>query len=645
MAYWVKKNRPQYSVLWLPVVSDPMFEQACTEIAKKLGIRRADDEDIKESVQQYLSSDKAGLWLLIVDNADDIDMVLGGSDKPGVIDFLPQGQHGLVLFTTRSAEVAEAVVEGDVVELGGMDGQEALGLLGTSVQREGVVSDEKATTELLQELAYLPLAITQAAAYLKRNKVSIPEYLCLLRGTEQDLIGVMSTEFHDNNRYRGTGNAVATTWLVSFDQIRKSDAAAADLLMFVSYIEPKAIPRSILPRTGSEHEIVHAIGTLCSYAFLTRREQSAIYDMHSLVHLATRVWMWKHNLVKKAAGKAIRHVAKVFPTDDYENRNLWREYLPHAVKLVQGSKEFDISERYDLYFWIGRCLQVDGRIQEAVDCFERCCFWAETALAKTHPGRLTSQHTLAGAYVANGQIAEAVVLLEKVVDIESTTLPETHPNRLASQHTLAAAYTANNQVAKAIALLEKVIDIKSTALAKTHPDQLASQHMLARAYMADGQVTKAIALLEKVVAIRKTTLAETHPSQLTSQHTLAEAYKANGQVTQAIALLEKVIAISKTTLTEIHPNWLILQHTLAGAYMANGQVAEAVVLLEKVVDIESTTLAKTHLDRLASQYTLAGAYIANGQAAEAVELLKQVVAIKKTTLAKTHPSQLALETG
>jgi hypothetical protein len=53
------------------------------------------------------------------------------------------------LLTTRSAEVAEVVAESDVVELNDMDSQEASDPLRKSVRREVVVSDNKATTEIL----------------------------------------------------------------------------------------------------------------------------------------------------------------------------------------------------------------------------------------------------------------------------------------------------------------------------------------------------------------------------------------------------------------------------------------------------------------------------------------------------------------
>jgi len=577
VAYWVKVNHPQYSVLWVPALSNAMFEQAYTEIAKKLGVRQADDEDIREVVRQYLSSDKAGPWLLIVDNADDNELVLGGFKKPGLVDYLPQSEHGLILVTTRSQEVAERVTNGNIVELGDMNKQEALDLLTKSVRRDGMVSDDTTTATLLQELAYLPLAITQAAAYLRRNRISVVEYLQLLRGTEQDLIGVMSTEFHDNGRYRGTANAVATTWLVSFNQIRRSDAMAAELLMFMSYIEPKAIPQSILPSAESRHAITQAIGTLYSYTFLSRRGQSCVYDMHSLVHLATRVWIQKRELIEEVAARALRHVAKVFPTNDHENRNIWREYIPHALKLVQGSK--DLEEKYYLYYWIGRCLQVDGRIREAVDCLERCCSWREAILDETHPDRLSSEHALALAYADNGQVAKAVALLEKVVEIRRTTVDETHPDRLGSEHNLALAYQANSQVAKAATLLEKVVEIRRTTLDGTHPSRLGSEHALAFAYADNGQVAKAVALLEKVVEIYSQTLDETHPSRLRSEHNLANAYADNGQVAKAVALLEKVVEIHSQTLDETHPDRLGSEHALANAYADNGQVAKAVALL------------------------------------------------------------------
>lgn len=89
------------------------------------------------------------------------------------------------------------------------------------------------------------------------------------------------------------------------------------------------------------------MGTLSGYPFMFRRVEEAIYDLHRLVHLATRVWVKKKDLAAKMVAKTMLHVARVFPSDEYENRDLWREYLPHALKVLESSYGEDLAERYD----------------------------------------------------------------------------------------------------------------------------------------------------------------------------------------------------------------------------------------------------------------------------------------------------------
>ncbi|KAK0705593.1 P-loop containing nucleoside triphosphate hydrolase protein [Lasiosphaeris hirsuta] len=564
LAHWVKVHKPEYSVFWVPALSEATFEQAYTEIAKKLAIHKSSgDGDPKDLVRQHLSSSSAGRWLLVVDNADDGAVVFGDPGKGGgARDYLPESEDGLTLFTTRSREVAVDVAGSDVVELDEMNSEDATSLLQKSLIRKNRVSNGAEVNELLAELTYLPLAIAQAAAYLNRNQVSVAEYLKLLRGTEQDMVSLMSREFRDSTRYEGTQNAIATTWLVSFDHIRKSDSTAADLLAFISYIEPKSIPQSILPGCQSEEQIVHAIGTLRAYAFLSKRGESKMYDMHSLVHMATRIWVSKRGLAIQEAGKAIRHVAKVFPSDDYENRSLWREYMPHSIRMLQGPEGRDVEERYNLSYWTGRCLRVDGRIKESVWCLEQCQRWWVDCFDEDHPSRLASQHTLAIAYQANGQVKKAVELLEHVVEVRERVLTEDHPDRLASQHVLAGVYQANGQVKKAVELLEHVVEVQEKILTEDHPDRLASQHVLAGVYQANGQVKKAVELLEHVVEVRERILTEDHPDRLASQHALSIAYQANGQVKKAVELLEHVVEVQEKILTEGHPDRLTSQHAL-----------------------------------------------------------------------------------
>ncbi|KAF2202860.1 TPR repeat protein, partial [Delitschia confertaspora ATCC 74209] len=426
-AYWVKETRPDFSIFWVPALSMESFEQTYGYIARMLGIHQpaGNEEDVKELVKQSLSADRAGPWLLVLDNADEGDILFRTSHSKGIVDYLPESEEGVVLYTTRSLEVGVWLTGKDVMQPGPMSPQDAAIYLEQSLIVKDLLRDGATMRELLAELTYLPLAIAQAAAYLNMNKMTIAKYLRLLQNTEQDIINLMSREFRDNTQYKGAANAVATTWVVSFKQIQARDSAAADLLAFMSCVEWKAIPRSLLPSVQPEEQMEEAIGRLCGYSFLTRQEndnqekedeEEEWYNIHRLVHLATRIWIRESNNIVEVTKKAVRHVTKIFPSDNYANRALWRRYLPHALRLLESIKAYDIVEKSELCRLVGRCLQVDGRIREAVKWLEESSRW-RNLLNEEDSHRLLSQHDLAIAYQADGQVKKAVELLEHVVAV------------------------------------------------------------------------------------------------------------------------------------------------------------------------------------------------------------------------------------
>lgn len=104
------------------------FEQACTEIARILRIPRAaeDKEDVKELVRQYLSDQAAGKWLIVGDNAGDMQVLFGTRSSNGVVDCMPENEDGVRVFTSRLLEVAESLVGIDVVEVGKISKEEAV---------------------------------------------------------------------------------------------------------------------------------------------------------------------------------------------------------------------------------------------------------------------------------------------------------------------------------------------------------------------------------------------------------------------------------------------------------------------------------------------------------------------------------------
>src|SRR5438270_447986 len=116
-----------------------------------------------------------------------------------------------------------------------------------------------------------------------------------------------------------------------------------------------------------------------------------------------------------AVKQALKHLSEVFPSDDYANREIWRDYLPHVARIDKDGQCQGTEEKSELCLKVGQCLYVDGRMKEAVFWLRESCEWRDRNLAQDNADRLLSQHVLAGAYQANGQVKEAVQLLEHVV--------------------------------------------------------------------------------------------------------------------------------------------------------------------------------------------------------------------------------------
>ncbi|KAI0549182.1 hypothetical protein F4679DRAFT_584757 [Xylaria curta] len=627
LAYWAMENQSDYSIFWVPAQSDESFEKAYVEMARQFKIQVKVNEDVKEAVRRYLESEQAEKWLLIVDNADDTAIFFGSPDKPGGIGkYLPERDNGLTLFTTRSREVAVAIAGSDVIDLHEMSKEEATEFMNKTLVDKELLQDEAIVEELVQDLTCLPLAIAQAAAYLNQNQMPIKKYLGLLRNTEQNLVNLMSREFHDNTRYQGSQNAVATTWLVSFDHIRRSDSNAAKLLSFVSFIEPKAIPQTILPGPRVEEEMEHAIGVLCGYAFLVRRGHENTFDMHRLVHIATRVWIQRENVVKETESQAIQHLATIFPSNNPKNRSKWREYLPHAQHALQVTQDQNLK-RFDLFYLIGRCLYEDRRFKEAIIALEKTVRWREQHLPEEDDNLLGPEHALAHAYLGDRRIKEAIDIFEHVVAVRRERLVEEDSRRLTSEHELARAYLEDRRTREAIEIFEHVVAIEENTLRKEDESRLISEHELARAYLYNGQIKEAIKILEHVVAVEKVTLPEESHDRLASEQALAYAYLNNRQIEKAIRILERVVAIEKTALREEDDSRLVSEHTLAKAYLETNQLGKSVEILEHVVAIRKKTLARDDYERLSSEQTLARAYMQTGRAGEAIKLLNGVVAM------------------
>ncbi|KAL4985444.1 hypothetical protein BDW68DRAFT_144681 [Aspergillus falconensis] len=520
VAYRIRDQDKECSVLWVPCTSHALIEQTFLRFAEILGLQGVKPADVKERVKTYLSSERAGKWLLVFDNADDTEMWLSANDTaPALEDFLPQSEQGHILFTTRNRKLAMKLAPFNSIPIPDVDKGTAFQILGKALEHKNLPENDTTATALVEQLAFLPLAITQASAYIIENDISLSDYLALLQEQEEVAVDLLSEDFRDPGRYKGIQNAVITTWLISFNQIQSQSQAAADYLSFMACINSRNIPQSLLPSQSTKKQTHDALGLLNAYSFTN--SQATDISMHRLVHIATRNWLKKNGLFSHWIQNVARQIQEVFPDDHHTNRKLWQKYLPHALALVQEDEFIERQEQYtNLSRRIADCLASDGRFHEAEALYKELLEISKAALGAEHPDTLASMANLASTYRNQGRWNEAEKLEVEVLEISKAVLGAEHPDTLTSMANLASTYREQGRWNEAEKLEVEVLEISKAALGAEHPDTLTSMANLAYTWKSQSRLIDALTLIEVCCQLRNKILGPDHPNARDSTATL-----------------------------------------------------------------------------------------------------------------------------
>jgi len=241
--------------------------------------------------------------------------------------------------------------------------------------------------ELASELDGLPLALDQAAAYIKYLSCSIKDYVEQYRVQKGELLKKMKAQEPDESTSRDR-LAVHTTWLMNFEHITNSDRykkelrVAATLVMEISaYLGPDDIPIVLINEGLPRVEFPSLVNVISSP--LGRKEVMSLltnfslfqqfgtnsYCVHRLVQEVIRGWMddkRKEDVFNKEfftkefvfiAGTRFLHHAlvntrspvevcknfgedAVFSVENPPSLNLWGKLASHATCLQEHMLDF-----------------------------------------------------------------------------------------------------------------------------------------------------------------------------------------------------------------------------------------------------------------------------------------------------------------
>src|SRR5579862_9869031 len=254
-------------------------------IAKKAGLSsELKGEEQLQAVRQWIERQKN--WLLVLDNVDDLRLFLKGFSRPKagdllapspeLVHFIPKGSTGTILWVSRDKDIVGTLVDVEQgIHVEQMTNPEGLALFRKLSQSRLTGNPSEVEDKLLQHLGHLPLAISQAAAYIRKTSEPVEAYLKKLESSEERQFRLLDKEFIDRHRRSEAPNSLMQTWIISMEQLSRESKDAETILRTVAFWDNQGLPFELLQAAlgpdADEDRVFEAISRLEGFSFLQRR--------------------------------------------------------------------------------------------------------------------------------------------------------------------------------------------------------------------------------------------------------------------------------------------------------------------------------------------------------------------------------------
>ncbi len=529
--------------------------------------------DKAQLVSQWLK-DSDGIWLLVLDNADDLEnfavesrLKSSDAERSGFMtDYLPTSSQGYTLITTRDKWVGREFADPqNNLVIDPMTEEDAKRLFWTHVQ-SGLQDDpdNDALRELLLTLSFLPLAITQAAAFIARNRIPLRKYLDLFR---ENHLKLLEKDFGDSRRSFSGSNSVSRTLKTSLDLIDKETPRAIELLAVMAVLDCDGIPEELVLHQDDDDvfDTTQGLGTLLEFSLITTTQKPSTYHMHRLVQLWARSWLEMKGEKAVYEEKALRTLDERFPSGEYGTWEKCGILFPHAQVVMRYLNLADacpeifarLSQKMASYaLAIGQYAIAFERCRVAIDLQSK-------VYGPGHPETLKSSEILGRVLIHQGKYHEAEQIHSQNLEQMRKILGAEHPNTLSSLSNYATVLCRQGKIDVAADVYQQVLRAQQEVLGPEHPETLESFNSLALLYVRQGRLMEAESLFQQVVEERKKMLGSEHPETLSSMGSLARSLIHQGRDKEAETMFQQVLILQQKVLGLEHPETLESLNNLA----------------------------------------------------------------------------------
>ncbi|CAJ2502645.1 Uu.00g100390.m01.CDS01 [Anthostomella pinea] len=659
-AYRLVEQEPDTWVFWVHVNTRARCKQSFADVARKVQLPKIEhpEHDALQEVTDWLNDKSHGRWLLIFDNCDDLDVIrniehgltgssrFGGVEEKPLIEYIPKAEHGKILATCRSRDVAMEMMYSDeqaLIAVTEMSIDEARKLLRAKLPNDR--SSDAEFTALADELGHIPLALKQAAAYvsLNRGHMTVSKYLRQFTKSSGSQTKLLMKEFNDESRDWTSKNSIILTWEISFNKIRSSNPSAAELLSLMSSFDRQGIPRYLLCEEEDDLDFEDDIGLLINYSLVTENSEDDNYNMHRLVQLTTQSWLETQKRQTHWWEEALKSLTMAFPEDNHDNWKMCSALLPHAqlVASRQFSSPSSDQPLSELFRKGGVYDMGQGRYEAAHQRLTASYYIRQRPFGEEHASTLDSLNALGSVLEREGHWREAETTHRKTLAIRRRLYGDSDVQTLEAENSLCLDLIDEGEYDEAEILLRQALDLEKS-LDNKHHVRLDSMTYLGLVLEHQGRFLEAADIYRSVLEMQDQFYSSEHPATLETVNHLGRTLSVLGLWTEAASMLARAHESKSEVLGPEHPKTLDALSALIDNQERQGKLKEVAKLPQNLIDLQDRVFGHDHPTTLESLNHLANIKITTGLYAESMEILEDALRKNVQNAGPEHPLSLRI---
>ena len=571
-------------------------------------------------------------WLVVFDN---FDQPAAFRNSP-IQDAFPCGIHGAIIITSRHPDSTRL---GLGIQIDRMSEEEAVELLFSRSMCPKNSTNLTKARQVVSQLAYLPLAIDQAAAYISARRIDFAAFEDHYHN-RKEIVLRHTPDLWEYRRFstdaeKENSLSVFTTWELSVLQLH-NDHEERDLKLhflnvaafisnsdvretiFRAYSELDGGP-GVLPAwmqlfmEGGQWDrfrFEDVVAELCSLCLVENFEHGHDGECRFLLHPLVRDW------IKLRQNEARRQA--------YTREAI--EILSHSVS---GSRVFDhsFSQRQAMLAHLDACVENDGTYLKSGDRLG----WGTLRDPAIH---------FAAFYKLQARYKEGKLLQQRLLEASEQEFGPADLKTLDTALRLGKLLGKEGRYEDAEMHVHRAFTGVEVALGPTHKETLQAAVELASIYCKQGRYRAAEPLLRNTMACQVQTLGPQNPKTLWTAMSLAMAYKKQARYAEAEVLYQQTLYGQEKQLGCDHPDVLKALMNLASVKIDLAKFEEAETFSKRVVVGREEKLGANHPNTLRSVWNLARVYSLSGAYDLAEALYMRALTGQEEQLGPAHPFTL-----